>query len=754
MPGHLLQDCPSNLVLLIITAFHKEVNIIGRAAKKKNWEVLKHFKKHIQKKYILFPLIVACAIFFSLIGYIGIILAGNYVIDDTKLIMDSTTTLVDEEGKPITKLFFEDREIVTLDRIPEHVQHAFVAVEDQRFYEHRGIDVRAIGRAVYRDVVTRSKAEGGSTLTQQLAKNIFLTNEKSWLRKTKEAVIAINLERRYTKGEILEMYLNQIYFGHGAYGVEAASKFYFNKSAKDLSVDQGAMLAALPKAPGSYSPINNPEEAKNRRDLVIQLLHQHGYLEAEEAVTLQGKTLGIHVVEPTEKQAYLTYIDMVVEEAEKRYGITNEELHRGGYSITVPMNVAAQDAAFELFQKDEYFPGKHELVEGSFVLMDQQTGGVLAVMGGRHYVTQGINRVSIKRQPGSTFKPLAVYAPALEEKEFEPYSLLSDKLLSYGDYEPRNYHHKYLGQVTMYDALRDSLNAPAVWALNELGIKKSKGYLEKMELSIPDNGLAIALGGLKEGVTPLELTKAYRNFGSGGKIVEPYFIKEIKSRTEEVIAKAKLKEKHVFSSQTAWTMTRMLEGVVEQGTAQAGSIKGDLAGKTGTTNYPHVDGAIKDTWFVGYTPDIVGTVWMGYDVTTKEQYLTGGGAFPTKLFKDIVRESGLDDGMFSVPAGVTDLEEPIILPEVEELKASLTFRPFGLFTTILHWPASDDDRVIYRIYSLQDEKATLVDEVTGKGTYEMEMINIFSVPSYYVIPYNPQTEQEGQPSPVVKPAFR
>ncbi|WP_223700998.1 transglycosylase domain-containing protein [Sutcliffiella deserti] len=690
----------------------------------------------------------------GLFGYILIIFAGNYVIDDKKLIMDSTTTLVDEKGIPITKLFFEDREIITIDDIPKHVQQAFVAVEDQRFYEHRGIDIRAIGRAVYRDVITRSKAEGGSTITQQLAKNVFLTNEKSWLRKTKEAVIAINLENRYTKNEILEMYLNQIYFGHGAYGVEAASEFYFNKSAKELTVEEGALLAALPKAPNGYSPINFPDKAKERRDLVISLMHNGGYIQAEEALALQGKTLGVKVKENTETQSYLTYIDMVVEEAEALYGLTNEELHRGGYSITVPMHLAAQETAFELFKQNEYFPGEPPLVEGAFVLMDQHSGGVLAVIGGRNYVTQGINRVSIKRQPGSTFKPLAVYAPTMEEGVFEPYSLLKDQRLSYNGYEPRNYHHKYLDNVTMYEAIQDSLNAPAVWALNELGIQESKSYLEKMNLPIPDNGLAIALGGLKEGVTPLELTRAYRIFGNGGKIVEPYFIIEIKNRNGETIAKAKVAEKTVFSPQTAWSMTRMLQGVVEEGSAQAGTIKGELAGKTGTTNYPGVEGAIKDTWFVGYTPEIVGTVWMGYDSTTKEQFLTGGGAYPTKLFKDILRGAELDSAAFSVPTGVTDLEEPIVLESVEEIEAKMTFRPFGLFTASLNWSISEDDRIVYRIYSFHNDKATLIEEVTGMGKYEVETINIFSIPSYYVVPFNPQTGQEGEPSKMVKPTFR
>ncbi|WP_172971152.1 transglycosylase domain-containing protein [Bacillus sp. THAF10] len=691
------------------------------------------------------------------IGYLFIIFLGDYVIDEKKLVMDSTTTMMDEQGEEIATLFFENRDIVEINQIPKHVQQAFVAVEDSRFYEHRGIDLRAIGRAVYKDILARSKAEGGSTITQQLAKNIFLSNEKSWLRKTKEATIAINLERRYTKNEIMAMYLNQIYFGHGAYGVQAASELFFNKSVEDLTIEEGAMLAALPKAPNSYSPINHPDEAKARRDLVLNVMEKQGYLEPEEAVTLMGKTLGLNVLETPEKQAYLTYIDMVTEEAEVKYGISGEELHRGGYVITVPMNVKAQDAAFTRFQDNQYFPGKNTDVEGAFVLMNQKDGGVLAVIGGRNYVTKGINRVQIKRQPGSTFKPLAVYGPSLEEGKYEPYSLLRDELLTYGDgensYQPRNYHHQYKKEVTMYEAIQDSLNAPAVWALNELGIEKSKQYLDKMGLSIPDSGLAIALGGLQDGVTPLDLTKAYRSFGNNGKSVEPYFIKEIKNRKGKVIAKAKKVEQNVFSPQTAWNMTRMLEGVVEDGTAAEGDIEGDLAGKTGTTNYPEVDGAIKDTWFVGYTKDVVGTVWMGYDSTTKEQYLTGGGAYPTRLMKDILTDANLDNQSFAVPAGVTDLENPIVLPDNLTLKGSIGFHPFSLFKANLSWNKAEDERVVYRIYAVVKNEEQLVDEVKGDSNYTVKNVNIFHTPEYYVVPYNTQTKKEGTPSEKIKPVF-
>ncbi|MGY3715640.1 transglycosylase domain-containing protein [Sutcliffiella cohnii] len=703
---------------------------------------------------LVVPFVIISSLIIGLIGYMLIIYAGNYVIDEKKLVMNSATTLVDENGEFITKLFVENRELVKMDDIPEHVQQAFIAVEDHRFYEHRGIDLKAITRAIYRDIIARSKVEGGSTITQQLVKNIFLTNEKSWLRKTKEAVIAINLEKRYTKEEILEMYLNQIYFGHGVYGIEAASNFYFNETVSNLSVEQGAMLAALPKAPNGYSPINNPTEAKNRRNVVINLLHEHGYLNADEAVTLQRKPLVVDVKEPVELEPYLTYIDMVYEEAEEKYGLSSEELIRGGYEITVPLNKQLQQIAYKHFQNNDYFPGTTDDVEGAFILMDSKDGGLLATIGGRNYVSRGLNRVNVKRQPGSTFKPLVVYGPAIEEEKFLPYSTLKDELLTYGSYEPRNHHNQYVGNVTMYDALKDSLNAPAVWTLNEMGVETGKSYLEKMDLSIKDDGLSIALGGLEEGVTPLQLTKAYRSFNHSGMLMEPYVIKQIKNKNGETIGEAKKVQKQVFSAQTAWYMTRMLIAAVEEGSGRAGSWNGELAGKTGTTNSPVKEGAIRDTWFVGYTPEVVGSIWMGYDRTTEEQYLTGGSSYPTRLFKDILREAKLDNTQFKMPQGVKDLEEPIRLVSIEEVDSKLSFHPFHFFTVTLNWEKGQDERIHYHIYSVLDGEHTKVGEVIGENTFEIHHVNVFNVPSYYIVPFNPQTEEQGEPSNEVTPTFR
>ncbi|MFC4322281.1 transglycosylase domain-containing protein [Litchfieldia salsa] len=708
----------------------------------------------MRKKLLLVSSAITFTIILSLIGYIVILYAGDYVIDEKKLVMNSATKLVNEDGELISKLYLENRDLVLIDEIPEHVQNAFIAVEDTRFYQHHGIDVRSILRALYKDIIAGSKVEGGSTITQQLAKNVFLTNDKTWLRKTKEVIISINLEKEYSKSKLLEMYLNRIYFGHGAYGIQSASKLYFNKDANELTVEEGALLAGIPKAPSTYSPISNLEKAKARRDLIINLMANRGYLTPEEAVRFEGKTVQLDIHQQSSNPSLMTYIDMVFDEAKSVYGLSNEELLRGGYTITVPLNREVQDIAYQLFQDPSYFPGTDENAEGSFVLLDNKTGGVLAAIGGRNYVQKGLNRVLVNRQPGSTLKPLAVFGPALDEGKFEPYSMLVDKKLTYGDYEPKNYNNVYKDEITMYDALLESSNAPAVWMLDQLGIDTGKKYLSKSGISIPDSGLSIALGGLEEGISPMDMAKAYRAFASNGNIIQPHVISRIVDRNEKIVGEASLEEKDVFSKQTAWYMTRMLEGVVDVGTARSGNYSGALAGKTGTTNFPAKEGTIKDAWFVGYTPSVVGAVWMGYDRSDVNHYLEHGSSYPTKLMKDILEKSSLPKEVaFTIPTDVTELEPPIRLSDVDDLTAGISFRPLGLFTVSLQWTPSQDERVQYHIYKKADKTDELIATVEGQGEYELENTNIFSLPSFYIVPYNPQTDEEGSASNIVRPDF-
>ncbi|OIJ16558.1 penicillin-binding protein [Anaerobacillus alkalilacustris] len=689
--------------------------------------------------------------------YITIILLGNYAIDNKKLVMDAATTLVNEDGEIITKLFVENREIVPISTVPNHVQEAFVAVEDARFYDHRGIDFRAIGRALYRDIIARAKVEGGSTITQQLVKNTFLSNEKTLMRKTKEVVIAINLERRYSKQEILEMYLNRIYFGHGAYGIQAAANLYFNKDVSELTVDEGALLASLPKAPNTYSPFNNLELSKQRRNLTLSVMERRGYISAEDAVTLQRRSINVDFNKISENPAYLTYVDMVLEEAESLYQLSNAEILRGGYTIVVPMDTHLQNKTYDLFLDETYFPkdGPNQKVEAAFVLLDNETGGVTVALGGRDYVRKGINRVNVKRQPGSTIKPLIVYSPALESGLYEPYSLLKDELIDYAGYQPRNYSNYYDGEITMYDALVSSANAPAVWLLNELTIEEGKGYLKEFGISIEEKGLALALGGMSEGLTPLELATAYRPFASEGNMIEPYFILELYDRNGEKIVDVNKVERQVLSSQTAWYMTRMLEAVVTDGTARLGHIDVALAGKTGTTSFTGVEGAVRDAWFVGFTPELVGSLWMGFDRTDLDHHLTVGSSYPTKLFKEIVNKAEVEKNSltFTKPDHVIELESPVRLVEIDDLYASLSFKGLGL-TVHLQWSTSNDERLHYHIYEVnRTGKLIKIGQVEGSGEYFVRGVNLFSLNDYVVKAYNPQTNMEGVPSNQAKVSF-
>lgn len=694
---------------------------------------------------------VAATFVLAIALYKMIVLAGSYMMDEKRLVFHSSSRIVDEKGKEITKLYIENRELIPIEYIPKHVQQAFISVEDSRFYKHHGIDVSSILRALYKDVVAGGKVEGGSTITQQLVKNVFLTHEKTITRKAKEVAIAFYLEQKYTKGQLLEMYLNHIYFGHGAYGIQAAAKLYFNKDAEKLTVEEGAMLAALLKAPNGYSPLLHPDKSKERRDLVLSLMHKQGYLSAEETVRYQGKTIALHTNEDKRELAYMPYIDMVMDEAARVYGLSNQEVLRGGYTFIVPMDEKIQKVAYEQFQDSRNFPMQNEEIEGSFLLMDSKTGGIKATVGGRHYVARGLNRIYAKRQPGSVLKPLLVYAPALETKRYKPYSLLTNEQLSFEGYMPKNHNDQYSKEVTMYDALLQSANIPAVSLLQEMGVEQGKSYLEKGDIHIPEAGLSTALGGLKEGISSFELVKMYRAFLANGKIIEPYVIERVLNRRGEVIGAANKKETKIFSKQTAWYMTKMLEGVVQEGTARKGVYKGALAGKTGTTSIPNQTEGVKDVWFVGYTPTVVGAIWMGYDRTDKDHYIRGGSSYPTELFKSILTKANVHGKKtFKQPYGVETIGKPIRLSKVKDFRVKLSFTPFGLFTAKLTWKPLFDKRIEYRVYKIEGGKAVHVDTVTGKGEYEVPFINIFSKTEFYIVPYNSQTDREGEKTKAVK----
>lgn len=704
-----------------------------------------------KKKWLIGFLLITLVLLMGTGIYLSSVMIGAAAIDEKQLVMPETTEIYSTDGEKLAELFVENREVIDIEDIPQHVIDAFIATEDVRFYEHQGIDPRAILRALYRDIIAGAKVEGGSTITQQLAKNAFLTNDKTLLRKTKEVLIAMGLERKFSKEEILSFYLNQIYFGHGAYGIDSAAETYFNKGVEELTVDEAALLAGIPKAPSHYSPAVDPEKAKARRNTVLAVMERNGFLTAEEMMKYQGKTVPDTIYQSEEQKAFYAYIDMVLKEAEEKAHIRPEEIYRGGYDIVVPMNKEMQLASYQLFQENDYFPKGSDTIEAAFVMLDHQSGGIIAVQGGRNYVRLGLNRVQVKRQPGSVMKPLAVYAPALESQQYHPYSLLKDEQMDFDGYSPRNYNDVYRGEISMVDAITESTNTTAVWLYDQLDRDKTMAFLRDVGLSIDDEGLAVALGGLSEGVTPLELASAYTAFSNHGVKTTPYVIEEIRDRHGEIVYEKTMEETKVLDVQDAWYMTRMLENVVKEGTGTPGETAYPLAGKTGTTSFTEVEGATKDAWFVGFTPKWTGALWMGYDQTTEENYVEGGSAYPTRLFKEILNRTPSDDQLtsgFQPPENVQDLDAPVRVEKIDDLHGKLTFKGSGLINVHLSWTPNQDRRVHYIIYEVRDGTSEEIGRVEGTGEFTVEGVNLFQLHDYMVVPVNPQTNQEGDPSNV------
>lgn len=602
------------------------------------------------------------------IGIASVVLASIWKgveIDETQLAMIETTRIYDREEQLVATLFRENRRYIPLSDMPEMLIDAFIAVEDRRYFDHSGIDYRAILRAVYRDILAGGKVEGGSTITQQLVKNVFLTHEKSWDRKIEEIMLSIKLERLYTKEQILEMYLNYIYFGHGAHGVAAAAEHYFNKQVEDLELQEIALLAALPKAPNNYTPLyeRNAERSEQRRKLVLYLMAEQGKITEEQRSEAENTPLKLEKKEAIENEALWTYMDMVLNEAQEKYHLTHEELLTGGYQIYTMLDPTAQEAMFDALsvkgsQADAFFPftGENQIVQGSMVILNHQTGAVIAIMGGRDYVRKGLNRaISDSRQPGSVFKPIVTYATALEAG-WEPYDFLIDERLTYpGNYSPRNYDGQYRGRVTMLEAVQMSYNAPAVWLLNEVGIQNGIDTAARLGFHQVERKLGVALGDTQ--ASPLQMASAYGAFGNNGVLVEPFFIDKIVDRNGQIVAQHDIQQQQVVSPQTAWYMTSMLKTVVEEGTGtRAVLANSELAGKTGTTQGDGENG-VRDAWFVGYTPEYAAAVWMGFDSYGAGHVMdTSGGNHPAQIYQYVMNHTLADQGMlaFVRPEGVKD----------------------------------------------------------------------------------------------------
>lgn len=583
-------------------------------------------------------------------------------IDHSKLTaLAQTSSLYDRQGELISEIRgTENRIIVSLDMIPLYTQQAFLAAEDLRFYEHGGIDVYRILGALRSNISSGSFSEGASTITQQLAKLTHLSAEKTVRRKLEEIALALQIEKAYSKDEILEMYLNTVYFGRGAYGIQAASRAYFDTDVSELTLAQSAALAASIKAPSAYAPHESPRLNKNRRRYILETMHSHGFIAQEEYEAARDEEIWV-IAEIKNTEKYSWYVDAALDESESLLGMTADEVISGGFRIYTAFSPGLQAIADGLFKDSSYFPANAQdgtLVQGAMAVVDVQTGAVIAMVGGRSYTNRrGLNRATqMRRQPGSALKPLAVYGPALE-KGYTTASVLLDEKTDFGGYTPKNAGDRYYGRVTLRTAIRNSLNTTAVRLLEEIGMDTSIEYLEKMGIPTQktDRNLSLALGSMTYGVTPVELAAAYAPYANGGVYHEPYCVQKIVSADGEVLFERDDDGEAVISEQNAYLMTSLLQSVVSNGTGtRMLSANTPVAGKTGTVS---MTGGNRDIWMAAYNPEISITVWMGFDKTDAQHKIANGitgGKNPASVASAFFKKAYADKDKpkFEAPEGI------------------------------------------------------------------------------------------------------
>lgn len=558
-------------------------------------------------------------------------------ISNLKASLSTTTTIYDYKGKKAGSLYSQKGSFVEYNKISPNIRNAVISTEDRTFWTNPGFSIKGMARAGVNLIIHHGQITGGgSTLTQQLAKNSLLTQQQTFSRKLEELFFAIEINHVYSKKDILTMYLNNAYFGNGVWGVQDASRKYFDKNASDVTVGEAATLAGILRSPSYYNPIDHMANALSRRNLVLSLMASNGKITQQEAKAASQTGLELHdTFKNKDGYRYPYFFDAVVDEAINRYGLKEEDVMNRGLKIYTTLNQNYQGQLQDKFEQSWLFPQSATdgtQVQGASVVMDPTTGAVRAVIGGRgKHVFRGYNRATqMKRQPGSSIKPLAVYSPALQNG-YHYDSELSNKLQKFGknNYEPRNVDNQYSDKIPMYQALAQSKNVPAVWLLDKIGVNKGVQSVENFGIKVPkdDQNLALALGGLSSGVSPLQMARAYSAFANKGNLPNnSYFITKITDASGKVLAENNNTGTHrIISANTAKEMTTMMLGVFQNGTAQSAQPNGfRVAGKTGSTEVPNSYGfGTKDQWIVGYTPDIVMATWVGFDRTNQDHYMHG-----------------------------------------------------------------------------------------------------------------------------------
>ena len=566
--------------------------------------------------------------------------------------ISQTSRMLDLQGNVIDTFHAgENRYSVSLDQISPYVIQATLAIEDRRFYDHIGFDIKGMARALVVNVQSMSTKQGASTLTQQLARNLYLTHERTWQRKVKEAVYTAQLEMKYSKDEILAMYLNQIYYGHGCYGIEAAAKHYFSKRAIDLSLAESAMLAGIPKGPKYYSPFHNMKAAKDRQYLILEAMIQEGSITQQEADDAYKEVLAFEPSRSSQDNGIAPYFrDYVRQIAVDELGIEEQLINEGGISIYTTLDPTMQEAAENTIR--DKMPQSSEQ-QAALIAIDPRNGYIKAMVGGRSYADNQYNRVlASTRQPGSTFKPF-LYLTALQSGFMSPttHFMSEPTFFTYDEgrkkYEPRNFGDKYVfDYIDMRKAIASSDNIYAVNTIMTLGAEKVIETARKLGITSPMSPMpSLALGTYP--ISPLEMASAFGTFSNGGAHYKPVAILRIEDRKGHILYEAQPQFEQVITPAEAYVMTSLLESVFKEGGTGyrvAAAIKRPVAGKTGTT--------AADAWMVGYTPELATAVWVGYDKDHKLTVAEAQRAAP--IFAQFTEQAlaAVPPKIFPIPEGV------------------------------------------------------------------------------------------------------
>lgn len=581
----------------------------------------------MKKKTVLIYVIVilGSTILGVSVGVLSAYLKSAPRLDQVNIRQDFSTYIYDINGRLITDLFKENRVPVDITELPEHVKRAVVAIEDDRFEDHHGINFIAFGRAILVNIKNWSFSQGGGTITMQLARNVFLTQKKTITRKLEEFLWAVQIERKYSKDEILEAYLNVFYLNHGAYGIEAGARTFFGKAAKELTLSEAALIAGVIRWPTRYSPFVNPDIAIERRNFVLSRMQDVGYITAAEAEA--AKAVPLQLAERQERVVQARYfVDYVTGQLIERYG--EAAVFGGGLrvytSLDLDMQKAAEKALAAELPLSKSNQGSLTQPQGAVLALVPQTGEIRVMVGGRG--EDRFNRsVQALRSPGSAIK-VFLYTAAIEQG-ITAADVYMDKptdftLITGEIWRPQNYYETFAGEVTVRKAIEDSLNVVAAQIVEKIGPQTVIEYGKKMGITtfveqgrVNDIGLApLALGGMTKGVSLLELGSAYAILANQGIKTEPVAILQVTDSNGTILEQHRAKQEVVLDEQTSYLMTDLLRGVIERGTGKNANIGRPAAGKTGT----HSD--YQDAWFVGYTPDLVGVVWFGEDTPKRMVY--------------------------------------------------------------------------------------------------------------------------------------